>query len=72
MGEHRAVVESIVGNVAVNAGVANDNHLSTTGNAIYLCNFQAGNHIYVHTEAFGYNKCKFTSTLESLNGEKNA
>ena len=47
-------------------------------NIVHLPSFHADKLKYVHTDAFGYNKCKLVSTLgaalmeKSMYGEKNA
>jgi len=80
MGEQRAVREGIVSNQV--DGIywrldGLDGHLSTISNIICLRTFYPDNLICAHEDAFGYNKCKFNSTLEvalmfkskSINGE---
>ena len=77
MGEKRASAECILGGFAgEEACCVKDDHLSITQNTAYLHNFYADKLKYVHSEPFGCNKCKFSSTLEaalmikSMNGEE--
>jgi hypothetical protein len=77
MGENRASWESILGNFVWKEGsFVRDNYLPNTQNTAYLYKFNADKLKYVHTERFGYNKCKFNSATEaalmikSINGEK--
>jgi len=77
MGENRAGRESILGElVGEEACCVKDDHLSITQNTAYLHNFYADKLKYVHSEPFGYNKCKLSSTVEaalmikSMNGEE--
>jgi hypothetical protein len=76
MGEKRASGESILGNFAKKeVCCVKDDHLSIMENIAYLHSFCADKLKYVHSKAFGYNKCEFSSTLEaalmieSMNGE---
>ena len=80
MGEQRAVRDGIVGNQVdgIYLGLDGlDGHLSAISNIICLRTFYPDNLICAHEYAFGYNKCKFNSTLEvalmfkskSINGE---
>ena len=77
MGEQRAVREGIVSNQVDGIYWGLDGHLSDVSNIIRLLTFYPDNLICAHEDAFGYNKCKFNSTLEvalmfkskSINGE---
>jgi hypothetical protein len=62
MGEYRAIGESILGECAC---IANDGCLSAIDYADVLYSFNADKFIYVHTNAFCYNKCKINSALEA-------
>ena len=52
-----------------------DDHLQIAENIACLCSFSADKLKYVHNKAFGYNKCKVSSTLNEalmikiMNGE---
>jgi hypothetical protein len=77
MGERRVVGGCILGDfVGEEACYLKDDHLSTTQNTDYLHNFYADKLKYVYNEPFGYNKCKFGSTLKAAlmvkatNGDK--
>ena len=76
MGENRASGESIIGDfIREEACCVKDDHLSITQNTAYLHSFYADKFKYVHRKPLGYNRCKFSSTLEaalmvkSMNGE---
>jgi hypothetical protein len=75
MGEQRAIRVSIVGNLADDICWIKDDRVQITDNIVCLHSFFADKLIYVHTKAFCYNKCKFSSILEaalmikSINGE---
>jgi hypothetical protein len=77
MGEKRAIGESILGNFAdyVELKGIPSSIAKTFG---CLCTFNADIFKYVHSAAFGYNKCRFSSTLKaalmvkSSSGEINA
>ncbi len=78
MGETRASGEGILGGLfGKEACCAKDDYLSIAQNIAYLHSFSADKLKYVHSEAFGYNKCKFSIILEealmikTMNGEKN-
>ena len=62
MGEHRAVAESILGECAFIAG---NDCLPAIHYVGVLCSFSSDNFIYVHTNAYCYNKCKINSALAS-------
>jgi hypothetical protein len=64
MGEQRAIRESMVSKKVDGIYLRIDNNLSITDDVVYLHNFCADNLKYVHTNALGYNNCKFDSTLE--------
>ena len=77
MGENKAIVESILGSFAKKeVNLVEDKRLSIVKNFSYMNTFGADKLKYVHGKAFGYNKCKFSSTLEAalmvktMNGEK--
>jgi hypothetical protein len=77
MGEIRVVVEGILGNFDKKEdNLVEDKCLSTVKNFSYMNTFDVDKLKYVHGKAFGYNKCKFSSTLEAalmvktMNGEK--
>jgi predicted Co/Zn/Cd cation transporter (cation efflux family) len=65
MGEHRAELESIESNQFGDAYVVIDGHLSIADNIVCLLSFHVDKLIYVHTQPFWYNKCKFASSLEA-------
>ncbi len=60
MGEHRAVVERILGEYAF---VEGNECLPSLHNVGVLYSFDADKFIYVHTNAFCYHKCKINSAL---------
>jgi hypothetical protein len=77
MGEKRASGEGmLVGFIGEEAFCVGDAHLLTTQNTVNLQSFYADNLKYFQSKPFGYNKCKFSLTLEaalmikSTNGEK--
>ena len=65
MRDQRAVRESIVNNQADGNYLWIENSLPISNNTVCLCNFYKGNIIYFHSNAFGYNKCKFDSIPET-------
>ncbi len=64
MGEKRAIGESILGDFAECVELKG---IPTPVTQIFGClyTFIADIFIYVHSAAFGYNKCRFNSTLEA-------
>ena len=76
MGENGVGGESILGELFGEAYCVKDDHLSITQNTAYLHSFYADKLKYVHSEPFGYNKCKFASSpkaalmIKGMNGEK--
>ena len=77
MGENRVDGEGILGElVGEEAYLVEDDHLSMSQNVAYLNSFCADKLKYVHTEPFGYNKCKLAFIpsvalmIKGINGEK--
>ena len=77
MGENRVDGEGILGElVREEAYHAEDDHLSISQNVACLNSYYADKLKYVHTEPFGYNKCKLAFTpmstliIRGNNGEK--
>jgi hypothetical protein len=77
MGENRASRESILGNFGwKDRSFVSDNYLPNEENTAYLYKIRSDKLKYVHTEHFGYNKCKFGSAVaaalmvKNTNGEK--
>jgi hypothetical protein len=64
--EKQAVIrESVVGTWAGNIYWTGNNRLPIVGNVAYLHSFNVDNLKYIHSYAFGYDKCKFNSALEA-------
>jgi hypothetical protein len=79
MGDTRAIGQSVLGYFTEKAVCyMQDDHLSFPEYTVCLRSFHFDKLKYVQGEAFGYNNCKFSLTLEaalmikSMNGEKNA
>jgi hypothetical protein len=79
MGESRASGESVLGDLAwESACYGKDDFMSIGQNTAYLYRFSADKFKYVHTQPFGYNKCKISSAFKAalmvnaVNGEKKA
>jgi hypothetical protein len=64
MGEKRAIGESILGNFAECVELKGIPSFAAE-NFSCLYTFNADIFKYVHTAAFGYNKCRFNSTLKA-------
>jgi hypothetical protein len=78
MGENTVAGERFIGNFSEKvAFCVKDEHLSFTVGFDCLPSLGAGKLIYVQADAFGYNNCRFNSTLKAalmvkrINGETN-